>query len=556
MRALLLAGFAALAGATLVLAPLQAVEPSQKAAIGAWGVDTAGMSKTIKPGDDFYRYVNETWLREAKIPQGLPGADTFTEVALSTEQRVGDIITKAREGNGAPGTPEAMIADFHRSHANMDKRNALGLAPIASTLATVGGLGTRPELGRVLAWPWMAGPIAGVVGPDADDPKRQIATIAASGLSMPARDYYLNPGEPFEGYRKALLAYIAETFRRAGFADAEARAAKVFGLEMAVAKNAWNPLEERDVVRMNHVMTSPELNAYAPGFPWDSFLAEAGFDGQTRLKVITDTAVRANAKLFADTPVDILQSYLVFHTLDSWAPYLSDAWVHAHFDFHKKTLMGVAQRRTAVLETVAAVNSLLGEEIGRIYVAGYFGANHRAQVQEMVNYLQAAFRDRIEHNDWMDAATRKEALAKLDKVSNHIGFPDRWHDRSSVRINPDDLVGNMERLIAWEHQDGLARLAEGTRPWEFGYPPQEVNAGYSPARNSITFPAGILQPPFFDSHADPAVNFGAIAAVIGHEIGHAFDDQGSRSDGDGRLRNWWTPAARAEFEKRTAGLVE
>jgi endothelin-converting enzyme/putative endopeptidase len=552
MKSLLLTSLAA---ATLALAPLQAAETAQKAAIGTWGVDTAGLSKTLRPGDDFYRYTNEVWLRDSKIPQGMPGNDTFTEVGLSTEQRAKDIITEAREGNDAPGTPEAMIADFQRSHANMDKRNTLGLTPVASTLATVSGLKTRPELAKVLAWPWMAGPIAGIVGPDAEDPKRQIATIAAAGLTMPSRDYYLNAGEPYEGYRKALLAYMTDNFRRAGFADAEGRAAKVFALEMAIAKNSWSPLESRDVVRMNHVMTAAELKAYAPGFPWDSFLAEAGFEKQARLKVITDTAVKANAQLFADTPVAVLQDYLLFHTLDTWAPYLSDAWVQANFDFHRKTLAGVAERRPAEMETVAAVNSMLGEEIGRIYVDEYFGAKDRAQVQDMVNYLQAVFRERIEKNDWMDAATRKEALTKLDKISNYIGFPDRWHDRSKVAISPDDLVGNMNRLIAWGHEDDLARLAEGTRDWEFGYPPQEVNAGYSPSRNSITFPAGILQPPFFDPKADPAVNFGAIAAVIGHEIGHAFDDQGSRSDGEGKLRNWWTPAARAEFEKRTAGLV-
>jgi endothelin-converting enzyme/putative endopeptidase len=280
-----------------------------------------------------------------------------------------------------------------------------------------------------------------------------------------------------------------------------------------------------------------------------------GFADQTQLKVVTDTAVRDTAKLFAATPVADLQSYLLFKTLDGWADSLSEPWVQAHFDFHRKTLMGVPQRRPAELEAVADVNGSFGEEIGRIYVDEYFGKTDRAQVAEMVDYLRATFRERIENNPWMDEATRRQALAKLDKIVSHIGFPDRWHDRSNVRISKDDLFGNQMRLLQWHRADSISKLSEPTRDWEFPYSAQEVNAGYMPSLNSITFPAGILQPPFFDPKADPAVNFGAIAAVIGHEIGHGFDDQGSRSDGDGKIRDWWTPAARAEFERRTAGLV-
>ena len=546
---------AGVATAVLAFLPVQHALADDKAAIGAWGVDTQGLSRTVKPGDDFYRYVNEGWQKTAQIPAGMASLDPFVEVALSTEARVADVITEAREGNDAPGTPEQMIADFHRSHSDVARRNELGLTPIASTLATIGSLKSRDDLARVMAWPWMNGMIAGGVTSDADDPRRQIAVVVGSGTTLPSRDYYLNESEPYVGYRKALLAYIADTFRRAGFPDADARAATVFALETELARRGWSPLEMRDVVRMNHVMTPAELKAYAPGFPWDVYLAEAGYAGQTRIKVLTDTATREVAKLFAETPVADIQSHLLFRTLDFWAPDLSEPWVQAHFDFHGKTLKGVDQRRTPELEAVAAVNAMLSEEIGRIYVAEYFGASDRAKVAEMVDYLRAAYRERIQKLDWMDEPTRKEALAKLEKITSYIGFPDRWHDRSNVRITPDDLVGNVNRLIEWERADNLKRLAEGTRDWEFAYPPQEINAGYSPARNSITFPAGILQAPFFDRNADVAVNFGSIAAVIGHEIGHAFDDQGSRSDGDGKLRDWWTPKSRAEFEKRTAGLV-
>jgi endothelin-converting enzyme/putative endopeptidase len=544
------------AAALVALLPAPAVWASGTAGNGTWGVDPAALSKTARPADDFYRYVNESWLKTAKIPAGLSANDAFTGVYLSTEQRVAGIIKEAREGNDAPGSAEQLIADFHRSHSDMAKRNALGLTPIAGTLATIGGLKTREDLARAMAMPWMDGMVNSAVGPDSNNPKRQIVTVAGTGTTLPSRDYYLTAGEPYEGFRRALKAYMADSFRRAGFPDADSRAERVFALEMAAARRQWSPQEMRDVVRMNNVMTPAELKAYAPGFPWDVYFDAAGYKGQAQVKVVMDTATRDIAKLFADAPIDDIRSLMLFRTLDFWSPYLSEPWVQAHFDFHSKTLQGVAQRRPADLESVAAVNSVLSEEIGRIYVAEYFGASDRAKVAEMVDYLRATYRDRISKLDWMDEPTRKEALTKLDRIASYIGFPDRWHDRSNVRITSDDLVGNMNRLIQWEKADSLKRLAEGTRTWEFSYPPQEINAGYSPARNSITFPAGILQAPFFDPNADAAVNFGSIAAVIGHEIGHAFDDQGSRSDGDGRLRDWWTPQSRAEFEKRTAGLVE
>ncbi|WP_197042127.1 M13 family metallopeptidase [Sandarakinorhabdus oryzae] len=529
--------------------------PAAKAAIGQWGVDTAGLSKAVRPGDDFYRYVNEAWLKTATPPPGVPYIDAFVEVYLSTEQRVAGIIEQSRQSTDAPGSPEQMIGDFHRSHANMDRRNALGITPIASTLSIIAGLKDRAELARVMAWPWMDGFIAGGVLGDADNPRRQIAGVGVGGLTMPSRDYYLADAEPYIGHRKALQDYIAASFRRAGIADADARAARVLALETEIAKRQWSLAERRDVVRMNHVMSPAELDAFAPGFPWAAFMAELKLDGQPRIKVTTDTAVRDLAKLFAETSVADLQSFLLFKTLDGWSESLSEPWVQAYWEFHNKRLSDAAQRRPRDLESVAAVNAVLGEEIGRIYVDQYFGASDRAKVNEMVGYLRATFRDRISKLEWMDAATRGEALAKLEKVTSHIGFPERWHDRSGVRISADDLVGNQNRLLAWKQADSLKKLAEGTRDWEFPYSPQEINAGYSPALNSITFPAGVLQPPFFDPKADAAVNFGSIAAVIGHEFGHGFDDQGSRSDGDGKLRDWWTPASRAEFEKRTAGLV-
>lgn len=547
MRTLLIS----VSAAALLLAPASALVAREGA-----GADPAPLSATIRPGDDFYRHVNESWLKTAKPPEGVPYIDASVEVFLTTEKRVAELIAMARETTDQPGSPEQMIGDFHRSHADAARRNALGIAPIASTLAIIGGTTDRAGFARIMAYPWMDGFIGGGVVADVDDPRRQIAAIGPSGLTMPSRDYYLADAEPYIGHRQALKDYVADSFRRAGIDDPDGRAAAVLALETAIAQKHWSLAQTRDVVRMNTVMSPAELKAYAPGFEWDAFLTEQGFAGQQRLKIMSDTAVKDTAQLFAATSIRDLQSFLMFKTLDAWASSLSDPWVQAHFDFHSKRLQSIPQRRPAELESIAAVNAALGEEIGRIYVASYFGAADRAKVAEMVGYLRATYADRIAKLDWMDAPTRAEALRKLERITTKIGFPERWHDRSGVRIAPDDLVGNRVRLQNWAHADSLKKLAEGTRSWEFGYAPQEINAGYSPSGNEIIFPAGILQAPFFDPKADIAVNFGSIAAVIGHEIGHAFDDQGSRQDGDGRLRNWWTDASRAEFEKRTAGLVE
>lgn len=548
--------FASVAVIALVFQPVSAAMAHSEPSAVSWGVDPDGISRTVRPGDDFFRYVNEGWLKEAKIPPGIPWIDGFVEAFLNTEARVGEIIQISRESTDEPGSPEQMIGDFHRSHADMERRNALGISPIASTLSIISGTTDRNDIAKLMALPWMDGFIGAGVITDAENPRRQIAVVGVGGLSMPSRDYYLADAEPYIGHRKALQSYMADCFRRAGISDPEGRAARVMALEMEIAKRQWTMTERRDVVRMNNVMSPTELAAYAPGFPWEAFLAEQGFAGQSRIKVTTDTAVRDLSALFEATPVADLQSFLLYKTLNGWADSLSEPWVQAHFDFHMKRLNGTPQRREAKFESITSVNAALGEEIGRLYVEQYFGASDKAMVEEMVGYLKATYRDRITKLDWMDAPTKAEAVKKLDKITTHIGYPDTWHDRSSVRIAADDYVGNQNRLMAWKKADSLKKLAEGTRDWEFPYPPQEVNAGYSSASNSMTYPAGILQPPFFDPKADPAVNFGSIAAVIGHEIGHGFDDQGSRSDGDGKLRDWWSKASRAEFEKRTAGLVE
>lgn len=525
------------------------------AATGKWGVDLSGLSKSVPPGDDFYRYVNEGWLARSKIRTGMSAMNVGLEVYLQTEQQVRSVIEGASAGSHAAGSPEQQIADFARSRADVARLNALGIAPIKSDLDAVWRVKTRTDLARLMGKPFQGGPIGAGVDLDPGNPRQHVPAVGQSGLTMPDRDYYLSQEEPYIGHRAAMRAYAADLLRRAGVDHPEARADEVLAVETAIARAHWSGIETRDSVKMYDLKTLAELEVYAPGFEWRAFLGEQKLDKAAKYNVVTNTAVQRLAKLYAETPVESWRSYMLFHVLDGWADELGDEWQEASFAFHQKRLLGISQRRALPDRIVQDVNASMSEQIGQIYVRRYFRSESKAQIDRMVRYMRDGYRDRISKLEWMDAPTRVEALSKLDKIVSYIGYPDRWHDKSAIRIAPDDLVGNIRRMVLWKQADDLSQLNAPRSDWEWPYPPQEVNAGYMPTLNSITFPAGILQSPFFDPAADPAVNYGAIAAVIGHELGHAFDDQGSRSDGEGRLRDWWTPAARAQFEQRTARLV-
>lgn len=540
---------------TILVSPLAAAQPPGKAEIGAWGVDTAGLSKTVRPGDDFYTYVNEAWARTATIPTGLPSIDEFTRLALESEQKSKAIVASLVSAPQKPGTDAQRIADLYRSVLDEARLDRLGLDPIRADLDAIAALRDKAAAARLMAQPWQAGVIDSGVMTDARDPQRYIAVVGQGSTALPSPDFYLKPGPPYDGIRAALRAYMTECFRKAGYSEPDERADRVLALETEIAKVSWTPQQFRDAEKMTHHMTIAELKAFAPGFEWDAYLAAHGFAGQRVLNVSMDTAVQKLAALFAATPLATWQDFLAFHTLDTWSVNLGSDWQKLSFGFHYTTLMGIPAQRPLELRAVAKTGAMFGEPIGRIYVERNFPAAYRAQVSDMVGYIRAAFERRIGALEWMDAATKAEARAKLEAVTYAIGYPDRWRDYSGLVIRPDDLVGNVRRYMEWQRADDLRKLGERRRDWEWPYSPQDANAGYIQSRNSITFPAGILRPPFFDPHADPAVNFGGIAAVIGHEFGHGFDDQGSRYDGTGKLRDWWTPQSRAEFEKRTANLV-
>jgi putative endopeptidase len=534
-----------------------AIDPiaADSAALGNWGVETANLSQAVAPGDDFFTHVNAGWLETTEMPAGFARFGAFAALSLEVEERVEAIIEESAEAQAPAGDPRQQIGDLYASFMNTDRIEALGLAPLQDTLGKLLAIQTHEEAARWMARPGTSSIASVYVGQDPGDPQRYIVHIGQSGLGLPNREYYERDDDPFPGHRDAYIDHIAATLERAGVPDASRRARDIMALETQLASNHWTRVQQRDREANYNLMSRADLESFAPGFPWMTFLEERRVDGIEELVVTNDTAVRANAAVFAEAPVEAWQSYLAFHWIRNHASLLPEAFEQPDWEFYERRLGGVAEQRPRDLRAIQFVNGRAGELVGQIYVQRHFLPEYREQMQALVEYLRRAFAERLAVLDWMDDETRTEAMAKLEAFSPKIGYPDRWRDYSSVAIDSGELIGNVQRLAEWSWEDSRQRLDGPVREWEWFMTPQTVNAYYSPARNEIVFPAGILQPPFFDPHSDPAVNFGAIGGVIGHEMGHGFDDQGSRSDANGVLRNWWTDYSRAQFETRTSALV-
>tara|TARA_R110002073_G_scaffold139020_4_gene288888 strand:+ start:8653 stop:10752 length:2100 start_codon:yes stop_codon:yes gene_type:complete len=524
-------------------------------ALGEWGLETRYISDTVEPGDDFFTYVNEGWLDTAEIPAGFSSAGAFLDLYLESEQRVNAIIAESAASDAAAGTPQQQIGGLYRSYMNTDRIEELGLAPIQDELDAVLASSTHEDIARWFGLPVHNSTIGIYVSTDSGNPDRYLTHISQAGLGLPNRDYYLDDGERYVAYRAAYVAYIENILTMAGVDNAAERAADVLEMETSLAQLHWPSEQARETVANYHPMTRDELDTYAPGFPWQTFFDALQIPDIEDVVVNTDTAVQASAQLFAETPVDVLASYLAFHFVDNQTSQLPARFDEASFDFYSRTLRGVEEQRSRDLRAIQFVNGRFGENIGRVYVERHFPPEYKAQMEELVGYLREAFAERIAELSWMDDATRVEALAKLDAFLPKIGYPDVWRDYSTIEINDDDLIGNVRAISAWNWADSRSRLNESRREWEWFMSPQTVNAYYNPDSNEIVFPAAILEAPFFDPFADPAVNFAAIGGVIGHEMGHGFDDQGAEQDGQGVLRNWWTETSLEQFQGRTEALV-
>ncbi|MDZ7628827.1 MAG: M13 family metallopeptidase [Parvularculaceae bacterium] len=521
--------------------------------IGTFGVAVKDIDAAVIPGDDFYAYVNGDWLKSFKIPEEYSSYGSFTLLAERSEERLKAIVD-AVAGKGAPSGDEKRIRDFYQSYLDVEAMNAKGLAPLAEDFARIDLASTPEQLGAIFFDPAVRakGPIAAIISTDAKRPDRYALYLGQSGLGMPNRDYYLE--EKFADKQAKYRAYIETILRLAGHADAAGAAARLYALELDIARLHWDPAKRRNRDLTYNLKTIEQLEAFAPGAPWRAMLASAGLSNRAEVIVREDDAVAGLAALMAATPIEVWRDYLKFHLINSNADVLPQAFDEANFAFFQTDLRGTPKQKERWKRAVAAVDASLGEAVGKVYVERHFPPESKAMMEDLVANLRTALGQRIDTLAWMSDETKAQARDKLSKFTPKIGYPDEWRDYGALEVRPGDAYGNARRSQAFEWSYEVARIDDPVNRKEWGMTPPTVNAYYNPTQNEIVFPAAILQPPFFDPKADAAVNYGAIGAVIGHEIGHGFDDQGRKSDGDGVLRDWWTPADAAAFGK-LAGAI-
>ena len=532
-----------------------ATKPAKgKPQLGTWGVDLTGRDLTVKPGDDFWKYANGTWSKRTEIAPDRTGVGAFTTLADLSEIQVRAIVEDVAKTGGAKGTPAQQIGDMYASWMDADAIEARGVAAIAPYLARIDAVQDRAGLLKLFASTEYFAPIGIGILPNPADPTRYIAGVAQSGLGMPNRDYYLKEDAKYVGFRTAYRKYMVDMQTLAGLPDPEGRADRIMALETAIAKEHWTPERSRNLMEALNPMDRAKLRAFAPQFDWDTTLANMGLGDLQTVVVQQTTAIAAAGKMLDTVPLSTWKEYLAYHFIRTNASNLPKAFDETNFNFFSKTLRDQPVQRDRWKRGVALVSAGLGEAIGQLYVARYYPPSSDAKMGELIADLRASLTDRIKGNSWMDEATRTQALAKLAAFDPRIGHPVNWIDYSSIDVKRDDLLGNVlrSRKFAWDLQ--VSRLPKPVDRSLWGMTPQTVNAYYSPLTNQITFPAAILQPPFFDPNADPAVNYGAIGAVIGHEIGHGFDDQGRRFDPTGKFRDWWSKDTAAKYQLRADAL--
>jgi endothelin-converting enzyme/putative endopeptidase len=523
-----------------------------EAEIGSWGIDLDARDLSVDPGDDFNRYANGHWIDTTEMPSDRSRYGSFDMLRERAEVQVHEILEELVADPASGGALGPMVADFYGAWMDTDAIEARGTAPLQPYLARIDAIEDRGDLLGIFGTVGYASPVGVGTLEDPADPTRYIAFASQDGLGMPNRDYYLNEGEEYEAFRTAYRAYIVQLFDLAGIENGADRADRIIALETQMAETQWEPARQRDIQQIYNPMNREQLAELAPQFDWTPWLEGIGLGSVDTVVAAETTAITAAGELIDSVPLDTWKDYLTFHFISDNAAYLPAAFDEARFNFFGRTLRDTPDQRDRWKRGVELVDDNIGEAIGQIYVDRHYPPESQRQMTELIANLRAALQERIENSDWMDEATRAEAVAKLTAFEPRIGHPVEWIDYSDLEIRRDDLLGNVQRAQQHEFNLALERLPHPVDRELWGMNPQTVNAYYNPLLNQITFPAAILQPPFFDPNADPAVNYGAIGGVIGHEIGHGFDDQGRQFDGTGRIRDWWTEETAAEFEVRTA----
>ncbi len=520
---------------------------------GTWGFDLAGRDMTVKPGDDFNEYANGTYLRTTEIPADKARFGPFDVLYENAQAQLKSII-EASAANPVNANAQKVGA-LYASFMDEARIEQLGATPLAADLAAVKAVKDHADMARLMgdSHSGFGASLFGIdVFEDLQKPDMNSAYLGQGGLGLPDRDYYLKPD--FAAQREAYLAYLTRTLTAIGWTDPAKSAADILAFETKVAEKQWTTVERRQIDKLYNPAKATDLPTLAPGVDWAAFLSGAKVSDVETLVLMENTAIPGIAQVFADTPIETLKAWQAFNVVDQASPYLSQAFVDSRFEFRGKTLRGQPENRPRWNRGVALVDGQLGEVLAQEYVRLHFPASSKAQMETLVGNIRDAMTERLKHVDWMSEPTREQALYKMSKFGVKIGYPDKWRSYDGLELKPDDLYGNVERSAAFEWDYKRGKIGKPVDPLEWGMTPQTVNAYYNPPRNEIVFPAAILQAPFFDPNADPAVNYGGIGAVIGHEITHGFDDQGRKSDGDGVLRDWWTPEDAARFEERAKVL--
>lgn len=522
------------------------------------GITLDHMDKSIRPQDDFYRHVNGRWLTTFEIPADKSNYGSFTKLGDESRQHVKEIIMDVSSQENAPGSTEQKIADIYATWMDTERLEELGMQPLTDELARINALESKADLSAYMAYAdiYSSAPLQMYVYIDQKQSDTHIVYMGQSGLGLPDRDYYFKEGEQSQKIREAYKKHITTMFDLAHYEDSLDMAESVYQMEEFLAEGQWTRIQNRDRDKTYNKFTFDELKEQLPNLDWSAWLSESMIEQPEQLIVTQPDYLTTVNEALAEFDVYQWQDYFRWQLLRSAAPYLSAEFEQANFDFYGTVLTGTPEQEPRWQRGVNLVNGLIGELVGKIYVEKHFPPEAKERMNVMIENLRDAYGDSIKELDWMSDATKEKALVKLEKFDPKVGYPDQWRDYSAMTIQGDDLIANLVEANRFLTHRNRSKLGQPIDRHEWGMNPQRVNAYYNPTKNEIVFPAAILQPPFFNLEADEAVNYGGIGAVIGHEMGHGFDDQGSKYDGDGNLKNWWTEEDRTRFEERTAKLIK
>ena len=521
-----------------------------------WGVDLTGIDVAVKPGDDFWDYVNGGWARRTEIAADRTFVGIDSVINDDIDRNLRTIVEDLAANPAQHGRLGQQVGDYYATWMDEAAIEGAGTASLQPHLTAIAAAKGPRDFARLFGTPGYPSPLGFSFYNDLKQPERYAIYVNQAGLGLPNRDYYLLQGDKYDAYRSAYKAHVAEMLTLAGFDDASKRAVRIFALETEIAKLHWTPEQSRDVEAIYNPMTPAEVIRFAPGADWTATLDGLGLAKADKLIIGEKSAIKGIAGLISARPAQTWRDWLAFHFVSNSAQFLPKAFDDANFNFYSRTLRDVQTKRDRWKRGIALVNNALGEGVGQFYVQRHYPPESSQVMGELIVNFRAALQEMIETSDWMDEPTKREALAKLASFDPRTGHPEKYIDYSSLEVRRGDLLGNALRAAKFDWELQTDRWTRPVDKSLWGMFPQTNNAYYSPANNQITFPAGILQPPYFDAKADPAANYGSIGATIGHEIGHGFDDQGRKFDSKGVLRDWWTKASADKYNVQAKRLVE